>query len=215
MSNHTSTFGKPNVLVSLVAFEGMGRTQKYCPTVHVCLSVFLQAVQYRLELQQLKAEHATLQMLTQHTEQEAVRRGSYEACNAVRSWGIQRAQGSACNQPRRCIGSASSMPWDPVSHLCIVLWLLLCWHCDLFLVCVCVMQRPQVMGHEPVLPTPGVPRSLESEAERLAARVLKQSGVSQLRARGTWVWLPGDGGTLQNKTQIEIVHVDREASIQG
>lgn len=47
--------------------------------------------------------------------------------------------------------------------------------CDKF-----AMQRPPVMGHEPVLPTPGVPRSLESEAERLAARVLKQSGVSDL-----------------------------------
>lgn len=32
-----------------------------------------QAAQYRLELQQLKAEHAALQMLTQHAEQETVR----------------------------------------------------------------------------------------------------------------------------------------------
>lgn len=32
----------------------------------------LQAAQYRLELQQLKAEHAALQMLTQHAEQETV-----------------------------------------------------------------------------------------------------------------------------------------------
>jgi hypothetical protein len=32
----------------------------------------LQAAQYRLELQQLKSEHAALQMLTQHTEQETV-----------------------------------------------------------------------------------------------------------------------------------------------
>ncbi len=32
----------------------------------------LQAAQYRLELQQLKAEHAALQMLTQHGEQETV-----------------------------------------------------------------------------------------------------------------------------------------------
>lgn len=33
----------------------------------------LQAAQYRLELQQLKSEHAALQMLTQHADQETVR----------------------------------------------------------------------------------------------------------------------------------------------
>lgn len=43
------------------------------------------------------------------------------------------------------------------------------------------------MGHEPTLPTPGVPRSLEAEAERLAVRMLAQSGVSACsfsRSRG-------------------------------
>ncbi len=34
-----------------------------------------------------------------------------------------------------------------------------------------------MVAQEVVLPTPGMPRSLEGEAERLAAKMLKQAGV--------------------------------------
>jgi hypothetical protein len=39
-----------------------------------------------------------------------------------------------------------------------------------------------MVAHEVVLPTPGMPRSLEGEAERLAAKMLKQAGVSNSAA---------------------------------
>jgi hypothetical protein len=42
-----------------------------------------------------------------------------------------------------------------------------------------LLQRPPVMGHELPLPTPGMPpRSIEGEAEKLAGKLLAQTGVS-------------------------------------
>lgn len=58
-----------------------------------------------------------------------------------------------------------------------------------------LLQRPPVMGHELPLPTPGMPpRSIEGEAERLAARVLAQTGVS----KGLLV-------QLQNQTPLRVL----------
>lgn len=77
-----------------------------CPASCRCCgpALCLQAAQYRLELQQLKSEHAALQMLTQHTEQDTVsctgpthaRRSGVAGC-APRAC-YQRLSATSCKQ---------------------------------------------------------------------------------------------------------------------